>query len=66
MPAIIIFLLWVLVIILLAVGGFWLVAQVKFPEPAALVARIIVCIVVVYLFLGLFVPSLGVHFPGLK
>jgi hypothetical protein len=66
MPALLIIALWVIVIILLAVVLFWVLRQMALPEPAAMIARVIVGVLVLFLILGLFVPALGVHFPALR
>lgn len=65
MPPIIILLLWVIVIIVLAYVLFWLVGKIGLPDPAALIARIIVGILCLLLLLGLFFPGIGMRLPGL-
>ena len=64
MPAILMFLFVLLVVIAISFGLFWVVGQMKLPEPLALYARIIVGILSILLLLGLFIPGLGVSLPS--
>jgi hypothetical protein len=64
MPALLITALWIIFIVVLAYIGFWLVSKIGLPEPAALIARIIVGLVCLLLLIGLFVPALGIRLPG--
>ena len=65
MPAIIMLLFAILVIAAIAYGLFWVVGKMGLPEPIALVARIIVGVLAILLFLSLFIPGMGVSVPGL-
>lgn len=64
MPALLITALWIIFIVVLAYIGFWLVGKIGLPEPAALIARIVVGLVCLLLLIGLFVPALGIRLPG--
>ena len=57
--------IWIILIIVLAYVLFWLLGKMGLPEPAALIARIIVGGVCLLLLLGLFIPAIGVRFPGM-
>lgn len=59
MPEIIVTLLYLLAIVIAAVVLFWVLGKISLPEPAALIGRIIIGIIVLLLVLGLLVPSLG-------
>jgi hypothetical protein len=59
MPEILITLLYLLAIVVAAVVLFWVLAKIALPEPAALIGRIIIGIIILLLVLGLLVPSLG-------
>lgn len=59
MPAIILIALEIIIIIILAIVLFWVLQKIALPEPAALIGRIIIGVIVLALLLGLFVPSLG-------
>ena len=50
----------VILIILLVYVGFWIIAKMGLPEPANLIARIVVGVIALLLLVGLFVPGLGV------
>lgn len=65
MPTLLVTLLWIAAIVLVAYVAFWIVGQMKLPEPVNLIARVVVGIVALLLIAGLFVPALGVRFPGL-
>ena len=65
MPAVIALLLWLAAIVLLAYVCFWVIAKMGLPEPAALIARVVVGLVALYLIAAVFVPALGVKVPGL-
>lgn len=60
MPEILLLALYIIVIIIICYVGFWIVAKMGLPEPANLIARIIVGVVCLLLLVGLFVPGLGV------
>lgn len=64
-PAFIVLLLWVVVIIVIAYVLFWIVGKMGLPEPAGMIARIIVGLVALLLLLGLFFPGMGLRLPGL-
>jgi len=47
-------------IVIVAVVMFWVLREMKLPDPAAMIARIIVGLLIFGLLLSLFIPSLGV------
>ncbi len=63
MPALLLLALEIIFIVLLAYVGFWLVGKMGLPDPAGMIARIVVGAICLLLLVGLFVPSLGI---GLK
>lgn len=63
MPALLVIALELIAIIILAYVGFWLIGKMALPDPAGMIARVVVGVVCLLLLVGLFVPSLGI---GLK
>lgn len=60
MPALLVLAIEVILIILFIYIGFWIVAKMALPDPAGLVARVIVGVIGLLLLIGLFIPGLGV------
>lgn len=60
MPPLLVLALTVILIIILAYVGFWIVAKMGLPEPANMIARIIVGVIALLLLVSLFIPSLGI------
>lgn len=60
MAPIILLAIEVIVIVIMAVVLFWVLQKIGLPEPAALIARCIIGLIILGLLLGLFVPSLGI------
>jgi hypothetical protein len=60
MPPILLLAIEVILIILLAYVGFWIVGKMALPDPANMIARVIVGVVCLLLLVALFVPSLGI------
>ena len=60
MPPLLVLALTVILIIVIAVVMFWVLDKMKLPDPAAMIARIIVGVIVLLLLVGLLIPSLGI------
>lgn len=60
MPALLILAVEVILIILFIYVGFWIVAKMALPDPAGLIARVVVGVIGLLLLIALFVPGLGV------